>query len=101
MIIAYIISLCFILLAVAFAAIVTDRHFIAIMLAIELIFLASTIALVSFFVYLKNPSPSGPMALLSIWSVASVEIIAVISFYLYIRTRGFSFDIEKLSSMKW
>lgn len=101
MIIGYILALCTILISIALAGIATDRHLIAIMLAVELIFLSSTVALLTFLSSNQNADSSGIMLLLSIWSVAAVEIIALIAFCVYIKGSGFSFDVSKLSKMRW
>ncbi len=79
----------------------TNRNFIVIMLGIELILTASTIALVSFFDYSQSSGAGGIILLFSIWTVASVEIITLIAFYVYMKSRGFDFDVSKLSKMKW
>lgn len=71
------------------------------MLGIELIFVASTIVLVSFFDYNALSSPSGIILLFSIWAVAAAEIITIIALYVYMKSRGLSFDISKLSKLKW
>lgn len=101
MIIAYFLVLSIILVAIGLAGIATDRHLIIIMLAIELIFLASTIALIAFFSYNPNPDPIGIVALICIWAVAAVEIIVVITFYVFIKSEGYDFDVSKLSKLKW
>ena len=89
------------LFAVAIAGIISTRHFVVIMIAIELIFIASIIALVSFFAYAQNADYSAVPMLVSIWSVAAVEIIALITFYMYMKQRGFDFNITRLSRLKW
>lgn len=89
------------LLGVALAGIITERHFIAIFLGIELVFVASTLALVSFFAYAQNPDPSAVPLLIGIWAVASAEIITLITFYMHMKSKGFDFDVSKLSKLKW
>jgi NADH:ubiquinone oxidoreductase subunit K len=89
------------LVGIAFAGLASDRHFLVIMLAIELILVASTILLVGFFTYSSNPDPGAFMMLISIWTVAAVEIITLITFYLYMKQRNVDFDVTKLSKMKW
>lgn len=89
------------LVGVSLAGIIFSRHFVRVMLAIELIFMASSIALVSFFVYAQNPDPLAIAMLISIWSTAAVEVIALITFYMYMKSRGFDFDVVKLSRLKW
>jgi NADH:ubiquinone oxidoreductase subunit K len=89
------------LVAIALAGIATHRNLIAIMLGMELIFVASTIVLVSFFDYNSFASSSGIILLFSIWTVAAVEIITVIALYVYMKSRGLGLDVSKLSKMKW
>lgn len=87
--------------AVALAGIVSDRHFIVMMLAIELIFVASAVLLVSFFSFARSPDPAAVDMLISIWAVAATEVIAMVTFYVYMKSQGFNFDVAKLSRLKW
>ncbi len=89
------------LLGIALAGIITDRHFIVIMLAVELMFISSTILLMYFFYHASNPDPSVFPMMVSIWAVAAVEVIALITFYVYMKFRGFDFDVTRLSKLKW
>lgn len=89
------------LLAVALAGIITDRHFVVIMLAVELMLVSSSIMLVYFFSYASGPNPSAVPMLVSIWSVAAVEVITLITFYVYMKSRGFDFDVTRLSRLRW
>lgn len=89
------------LLAIGLAAIAAERHLVVIMLAVEIIFVASTIALVSFFSYNAHASPDAVTMLFAIFAVAAVEIITVITFYVYMKYHGISFDVSKLSKFKW
>ncbi len=100
-ILPYLLGLCIALIAIALAGIAAHRNLIVIMLGIELIFVASTIALVSFFSYGTSPGPGGIMMLFSIWTVAAAEIITVIALYVFMRSRGIGFDVSKLSRLKW
>lgn len=89
------------LLAVALAGIISDRHFVVIMLAIELVFVASTVLLVYFFTYAQGADSSAVPMLIAIWSVAAVEVIALVTFYVYMKSRGFDFDVTRLSKLRW
>lgn len=89
------------MLGIAFAGIATDKHFIVIMLAIELILASSTILLVLFFSSNATPNPDALAMLVSIWAVAAVEIITLITFYVYMKYRDIGFDVTKLSKLKW
>jgi NADH:ubiquinone oxidoreductase subunit K len=89
------------LFAIALAGIISNRHFIVIMLGVELIFIASIFGLISFFSYARNPDPSAVIMLIALWSVAAAEVIALITFYVYMKAHGSDFDVVKLSRLKW
>lgn len=89
------------LVSVALAGIISDKHFVAIMLAIELIFIASIVLLAYFFANLQNADVSAVPMMIAIWSVAAVEVIALVTFYVFMKARGFEFDITKLSKFRW
>ena len=97
----YLPELAFILFAIGLAGIASDRHFVAIILAIEVILIAGIIALVSFFTSAGTASAGPILMLIAIWAVAATEIIVLITFYVYMKYNGISFDITKLSKMKW
>ncbi len=98
---AYLIALSIALFAIGLAGIATDRHLVVIMLAVELIFAASMIALVSFFSYPGKASPGAVLMMFAIFTVAAAEIITVITFYVYMKRGGIDFDVTKLSKLKW
>ena len=97
----YILILCFSMVGIGIAAVGFEKNFITIMFAIELIFMASTIAFVGFFEYSSSQNATGFVGLISVWTVAAVEIVALIAFYIYMKARGFDFDISLLDKMKW
>ena len=97
----YLYGLSIALFPIGRAGIATERHLVVIMLAVELIFVASTIALVGSFSYGVTVNPYAVVMLFSIFAVAAVEIITVITFYIYMKHHGVSFDITKLSKLKW
>ncbi len=98
---AYVFALSIALLAIGLAGIASDRHFIVIMLAVELIFVASTISLVAFFSYIPVVNPDAVLMLFSIFAVASVEIITVIALYVFMKQHGIGFDMAYLARMRW
>src|SRR5271157_2408843 len=89
------------LVAIALAGIIADRHFIVIMLAIELMFIASSILLVSFFSFASAPGPDAVVLLVGIWAVAAAEVIAMVTLYFYMKSRGFDLDMAGLSRLRW
>ena len=97
----YMYALSIALFAIGLAGIATERHLVVIMLSVELIFVASTIALIGYFSYGSSSNSNAVLMLFSIFAVAAVEIITVITFYVYMKHHGIEFDVTKLSSMKW
>lgn len=97
----YLYVLSAVLLAIGLAGIASDRHLIVIMLSVELIFMASIVLLVGIFSYSSKPNSDAVMMLFAIFSVAAVEVITVISFYMYMRHNRIEFDVTKLSKLKW
>jgi NADH:ubiquinone oxidoreductase subunit K len=87
--------------AIGLAGIAMDRHLIVIVLGIELILIASAIALIDFFAYSQPQNPDAVVMLLAIFTVAAVEVIAVITFYVHMKSLNVDFDVTKLSKMKW
>ncbi len=88
------------LLSAALAGLIAERHFVVMMVCIELILLSSVIALVTFMSYSQNPGGDGIILLISLWAVAAVEVIALITFYVFMKSQGFDFDVSKLSDLK-
>lgn len=100
MILAYPLGLAIALFAIGIAGIISSRHLLVIMLGIELMLVAATVAAVSFFSF--SHINSGIMiVLLAIWSVAIADTIAFVTFYVYIKAHGMDLDISKMSRMKW
>ena len=66
------------------------------MIAAELMLVAGSMALVSFIAFLDNPGADGLMLLLSIWAVAAVEGMAIISFYVYVKARNSGFGPSEI-----
>lgn len=101
MIIAYPIALALGLLAVALAGMATHKNFIVIMLGVELIFVASTILVITFISYNSSPGSVGVFTLFTIWAVAAAETITLVAFCVVMKARGFDLDVSKLSKLKW
>ena len=97
----YLFGLSIALFAIGLAGIAADRHLIVILLAVELILVASTIGLVAFYSSGAADGPDAVLMLFAIFSVAAVEVMAAITFYIYMKRYGIDFDVAKLSKMKW
>ncbi len=97
----YVLAASVALFAIGIAGIATNKHFIVIMLGVELMLVASMVAVIGYFSYVSVPSPSGIVLLFAIWAIAAVEVIAIVAFYVYMKYIDFDFDVTKLSKLKW
>ncbi|MCL4383501.1 MAG: hypothetical protein M1168_02115 [Candidatus Marsarchaeota archaeon] len=88
----------FILFSIGISGIAFSRHFILMIISVEIIFVASSLLAVSFFTYLILGNII--LLLLAIWSVAAIEIITLIIFYRYMSKVKVSLDVSKLSKLK-
>lgn len=86
-------------LAIGLAGAVASRHFVITILSIELIFAGSITALVGYFDY-SGASGSFFPILLSLWAVASTEIIGLVAFYVYMKDKVADFDLRKLMQLR-
>ena len=96
--ILFFIIISFILFSIGIAGIAISRHFIRIIISVEIILMASTILAVTFFSYLIQGNII--LLLLAIWSVAVVELIVLILFYRYMSKINLSLNVSKLSKLK-
>ncbi|MGI0141690.1 MAG: hypothetical protein ACREBF_03525 [Candidatus Micrarchaeales archaeon] len=87
-------------LAIGLAGTVGSRHFIITILSIEIIFAGSMTLLTAFFDYSTITGGSFFLILLSLWAVASTEIIGLVAFYVYMKSKVADFDLKKLMQMK-
>ncbi|MDE1861061.1 MAG: NADH-quinone oxidoreductase subunit K [Candidatus Micrarchaeota archaeon] len=97
----YFITVSVVMLAIGLAGIASDRHLIVIVLGVELILVASIISLVGFFTYSQPQNTDAIAMLLALFVVAAVEVIAVITFYVHMKSMNVDFDVTKLSRLKW
>lgn len=86
------------LFAIGIAGVLASRHFLIMMLSVELALVASTLLAVSFFYFSQGGNIL--VLLLAIWSVASAEIIAIVVFYRYIVRKEVNLDVSKLSKLR-
>ncbi len=98
MIFIYFIALSIALFAIGLGGVVASRNFLIIMLSIEISITASTLLALSFFYFVSSNSII--LLLLTIWSIASVEVMALVAFYRYMVREEISLDIAKLSKLK-
>lgn len=87
-------------LSLGLAGIISSRHFIIVILSVELIFIASIVALVSYFTTSNIVDGSFFIILVSIWSVASIDIIGLVTFYVYMKRKVVDFNLKELTGLR-
>lgn len=98
MIFFYFIALAIGLFAVGIVGVVASRHFIIMMLGVEVALSAAIILAAASFAY---SSPGDIVGLLfTIWAVASAEIMGMVAVYRYMVAHGISMDVRLLSKLK-
>lgn len=96
--IEYFIMLSFALFALGMAGVAATRHFLLIILSVEMAIVASTLLATAFFYY-ANAGSIMPL-LFTYWSIAAVEAIALVAFYRYMARYELSLDVTKLSKYR-
>ncbi|MDE1833072.1 MAG: hypothetical protein KGH58_01500 [Candidatus Micrarchaeota archaeon] len=92
------VALSFALFAIGIAGVAASRHFLIMMLSVEVGIIASTLLATVFFYF--TGSGNIITLLLSMWTVASMEVLALIAFYRYLAAQEVSLDVTKLSKLK-
>lgn len=98
MIFLYFIALGFALFAVGISGVVASRHFIIMMLAIEVALTASIVVAAASFTYSSSGNIIG--LLFTIWAIASAEIMGMVAVYRYMLAHGISMDVRQLSKLR-
>ena len=94
----YFIEISVIIFAIGISGIAASRNFLIMMLSVEVAIAASTLLAISFFSFI---APGNIVILLvAIWSVASAEVMALVTFYRYLVRYQISLDVSKLSKLK-
>ncbi len=88
------------LFSIGIAGIISSRHFILLVVSGEISLLGGIVTLVSFLQFASTNDGSAFSALLSIWSIAALEVIVVVLVYEFMRKKVPDFDISKLSKLK-
>jgi NADH:ubiquinone oxidoreductase subunit K len=98
MIFLYFIAVSIGLFSVGLAGVVASRHFIIMMLGVEVAFTAAVVLAGASFAY---AAPGNIVGLLfTIWAVASAEIMGMVAIYRYMSAHGISMDLRQLSKLK-
>jgi NADH-quinone oxidoreductase subunit K len=98
MIFVYFLALSIALFAIGIAGVASSKNFLIMMLSIEISITASTLLALSFFYFVSGSNII--LFMLTIWSIASAEVMALVAFYRYMVKGEISLDITKLSRLK-
>jgi NADH:ubiquinone oxidoreductase subunit K len=99
MIFAYFMALGFALLAIGVVGVAASRHFIVMMLSIEIAMTAAIIVAAASFVY--SPAGGNVLELLfTLWAIASAGIMAMVAVYKFLLAEGASMDVRELSKLR-
>ncbi len=94
---AYVLMLGFAIISIGLAGIATSRHFIIMVVSVELMLLGSSLlALSSFYYYSGNVL----LLLLAIWSIAAIEVMVAVVLYRYLERAELSLDVGRLSKLR-
>ncbi len=94
----YFVALSMAIFAIGAGGIASSRHFLITALSIEVMLLASTLLAVTLFYY--GAAGSITLLLLSLWSVAATETMALMVLYRYMAGWKVSMDVTKLSKLR-
>jgi NADH:ubiquinone oxidoreductase subunit K len=99
MMLSYFIAIGFGLLAIGVAGVAASRHFIIMMLAIEIALSAGIVVAAAGFAF---SSGNGNIIglLFTIWAIASAEIMGMVAIYRYMVAHGISMDVRELSKQR-
>jgi NADH:ubiquinone oxidoreductase subunit K len=93
----YFVALSFAALGAGMAGVAASRHFLIIMLSVEIAMTGSMMLAAASFRY---SSPGDIIGLMfSMWAVASAEIIVMVAIYRHMARNGISMDVSRLSKL--
>ena len=99
MIFAYFIALGFGLFSMGIAGASVSRHFIIMMLGVEVALSAAIVVAAAGFAY--SPAGGNVLGLLfTLWAVASGEIMCMVAVYRYMVANGIGMDVRELSRLR-
>lgn len=94
----YFLIIGFSLLSIGIAGIIGSRHFVVIILSIEIILVAASLLAVSLYGY-SYSSIILPL-LFVIWAIAAIDVMALVVLYRYMALYKMDLDVSKLSKFK-
>ncbi len=99
MIFAYFLAFGFSLFAIGIAGVVASRHFIIMMLGVEVAMTAAIVVAAAGYAY--SGTAGNILGLLfTLWAVASAEIMGMVAVYRYMVAHGVSMDVRELSKLR-
>ena len=98
MIFIYFVILAIAVFGIGISGVAASKHFLIMMLSIEVSIAASALLALAAFSY--TTSGNIVTLLFSFWAVASLEVMAIIVVYRYMVREEISLDVSKLSKLK-
>lgn len=96
--IEYFIVVGFALFSIGIVGVAASRHFLIMILSMEIALVAATLVAATFFY--TTIAGNIMLLLFAIWTVAATEAIALVSFYRYLAKYETSLDVTKLSRLR-
>ena len=98
MILDFILTIGIALFSIGIAGVVSSRHFVIMVLSIEIILVASSLVAVSLYSYVTNGEILS--LLFVIWAIAALDVIALVVFYRYLAKLKMNLDVTKLNRLR-
>ncbi len=90
--------LSFALFSLGIAGIAASRHFVVMILSVEILLVGSSLLALSSYAYIATGQIL--VLLFAIWSIAALEVIALVVFYRYLAKLEVSMNVTKLMKYK-
>lgn len=94
----YILVLGFALFSIGVAGVVASKHFVIMVLSIEVMLVSSSMVAISVYSYLSGGEIL-PL-LFVIWAIAALDVIALVVFYRYLAKMKVSLDVTRLNRLR-
>ena len=94
----YFVTVSFAIFAVGIVGVAATRHFLLMILSVEIALVASTLLATVFYTF--DAAGNVLLLLFSLWAIAAIEAIALVSFYRYLSRYETSLDVTKLSKLR-
>lgn len=94
----FLLILSFALFSLGVAGIVSSKHFIIMVLSVEVILVAASLLAITLYSYLAGVEILS--LLFIIWAIAAIDVIALVVFYRYLAKFKVSLDVSELSRLR-